>query len=646
MARKASLLLVVMALACLCGFAQATTYEVGPGKTYTNVGDVPWESITAGDSILIYWRDTPYKEKFCIAAQGTAQSPVLIQGVPGVGGELPILDGNDATTRLALSYWNDERCIIKIGGGTIPTDVVASYITIENLEIKSARNAYTYTCDEGTVKSYTAGAASIYVCWGENITIRNCIFNDCGNGFFVASSDDPASVDVLVEGCYIYDNGNDASIYEHNSYCAAVGMVYQYNHYGPLREGCSGNNLKDRSSGMIARYNWIESGNRQLDLVEGADSVLISGDSAYSTTFLYGNILVEDESGNKQICHYGGDGGNSTIYRKGTCYLYNNTIVSSRALGTTLMRLSSNDETCDARNNIVYMTAAGNTLRLLDSDGTLNISHNWMKSGWIEGGTVNDDSTTVIGTSPGFLNEGQQDYRLASGSDCIDAGTTLASACLPDHNVTMQYVVHQGSESRPSDPTFDIGAYEFESGIIYDLTITTSTLDAGLVDSAYSETLTASGGVTPFAWSVISGSLPSGLALTSATGVISGTPTTAGTSNFTVQVTDDQDPADSDTQALSIVIIEAVDITTTSLPDVKKRTSYSQTLQVSGGTSPYTWSIISGSLPSGLSLASSTGVISGTAPSKTGTSTFTVKVIDSQTPSASDTQALSITVTR
>lgn len=82
-------------------------------------------------------------------------------------------------------------------------------------------------------------------------------------------------------------------------------------------------------------------------------------------------------------------------------------------------------------------------------------------------------------------------------------------------------------------------------------------------------------------------------------------------------------------------------ITTTSLPDATQGVAYSQTLSATGGRPPYSWSLTAGSLPTGLSLNSSTGVISGT-PTATGTSSFTVKVTDANT--LSDTQPLSITV--
>jgi len=77
-------------------------------------------------------------------------------------------------------------------------------------------------------------------------------------------------------------------------------------------------------------------------------------------------------------------------------------------------------------------------------------------------------------------------------------------------------------------------------------------------------------------------------------------------------------------------VVPTPSILTNSLPSGLLNTPYTQTLQASGGTPPYTWSIYSGSLPQGLNLNSSTGAISGT-PSKTGTWSFMIKVTDSQT---------------
>jgi hypothetical protein len=635
--------------------AQGTLYEVGPNKPYASIGAVPWESLQAGDTVLIYWRSTPYKEKFVICRQGTAAAPITVRGVLGPNGELPILDGNGATTRSVLNYWNQNRGVIKIGGANNPPDTLPKFITLENLDIRSARTPYTFVGTNGATQAYSSNASSIYVEKGENITVRNCTLHDCGNGFFVASSDALASRNILVEGNYIYDNGIENSIFEHNNYTAAIGITFQYNRFGPLRAGCLGNNLKDRSAGLVVRYNWIESGNRQLDLVDGEDSSLIRNDPRYRETFVYGNVLIEPAAaGNRQITHYGGDSGNTPSYRKGTLYFYNNTIVSTRTDRTTLFRLSTNEETCDFRNNITYVTIAGSSVSLVDADGVLNMTHNWFKPGFVSTfgtltGTINNDGTSVFGSSPGFVSEAGQDYNLAAGSACINAGAQLHSTAFLTNNVTRQYVKHQAGQDRLNDGILDIGAYERQSSSPPPLVITTSSLPAGTVNQPYSTTLQATGGTPPYTWSVVSGSLPNGLQLNSLTGNISGTPAATGTFTFTVQVADSQSPVTTNARQLTMVVdlapVSPPNITTTSLPNGRVTVAYSQTLQATGGTLPYTWSLASGALPKGLTLNSATGVISG-APSKKGTYSFVVRVRDSQSTPAEDTQALSIKITR
>ena len=69
-----------------------------------------------------------------------------------------------------------------------------------------------------------------------------------------------------------------------------------------------------------------------------------------------------ENQGNRQIVHYGGDSRDLTRYRKGTLYFYNNTVVSTRSDRTTVFRLSSQDESCEAWNNIFYVSQPGNRL--------------------------------------------------------------------------------------------------------------------------------------------------------------------------------------------------------------------------------------------------------------------------------------------
>jgi subtilisin family serine protease len=91
----------------------------------------------------------------------------------------------------------------------------------------------------------------------------------------------------------------------------------------------------------------------------------------------------------------------------------------------------------------------------------------------------------------------------------------------------------------------------------------------------------------------------------------------------------------------STAVSQPPTITTSSLPNGTQKASYNATLVASGGVTPYTWTVVSGTLPAGLSLAQTTGVISG-APTATGTSNFTVQVKDSNSQTA--TKALSISI--
>ena len=174
------------------------------------------------------------------------------------------------------------------------------------------------------------------------------------------------------------------------------------------------------------------------------------------------------------------------------------------------------------------------------------------------------------------------------------------------------------------------------------LTVTTTSLPAGDVGLAYSSTLTFSGGTSPVNWSVTVGALPGGLNLNASTGQISGTPTAAGTFNFTVQASDSSNPVQLATKALSITINAQLAVSTSSLPDGTQGATYNATLQSTGGTAPVTWSLFSGTLPPGLSLNASTGIISGKPSGSSGTSNFTVQATDSLNQTA--TKALSILI--
>jgi hypothetical protein len=175
-----------------------------------------------------------------------------------------------------------------------------------------------------------------------------------------------------------------------------------------------------------------------------------------------------------------------------------------------------------------------------------------------------------------------------------------------------------------------------------------ATLSPATEGSAYSGTIAVTGGAGALNYSVTVGTLPAGLSLNSSTGAISGNATgPSGTVSFTVQVKDSSTVApQTNTKAMSIIINQppAPQITTTTLPADVEGTAYSQTLALTGGLAPFTYSISAGALPAGLSINAGTGAITGTPTGPNGSAGFTVKVVDSSNPVQSATQPLSIAV--
>ena len=448
----------------------ATDYHVGPGQPYLEINDIPWETMAPGDNVYIHYRDSadggPYKSKWVVNVPGTQALPFKVIGVSGQGGQRPVIDGNDATTRLQLNYWNEERSVIKVGGSSIPADGMPSFIVIENLEIRSGHNAYNFTDDGGNINTYALNAAAIHVEKVNNLIIRNCVIHDSGNGIFVSSN----SNDITLEYNYIYGNGNSGRFFEHNTYTEATNITYQFNRFGPLRAGADGNNLKDRSAGLIVRYNWIEGGNRLLDLVDSGTTAILNN-PLYQKTYVYGNIMIEEDGGNSQVMHYGGDSGITSQYRKGKLYFYNNTLYSIRAGNTTLARLSTNDETADMRNNILHVTSNGSSFALLDDSGQIDIYNNLIKSGWVSShqgaaftGTVQDNGSSVEVDDPGFIDAINYDFSLLSTSLAINSGTGLHTDA-SSYPVDMEYVNHQAGQLKPLTGDMDIGGYEYSGTV-------------------------------------------------------------------------------------------------------------------------------------------------------------------------------------
>jgi len=178
------------------------------------------------------------------------------------------------------------------------------------------------------------------------------------------------------------------------------------------------------------------------------------------------------------------------------------------------------------------------------------------------------------------------------------------------------------------------------------LSITSTAMANGFTGTAYGSSIASSGGVPPLTWFVPPGTLPPGLELNTSSGLISGTPTTAGVFTFFPTVSDSalppQHAASTAGVTISILAVAPLQAVTPPLPAGAVATGYTANLVAKGGVTPYTWSITGGQLPSGLKLNPTTGIISGI-PILATTSNFSVQVEDANS-TKSAVQSLSIVI--
>jgi len=175
--------------------------------------------------------------------------------------------------------------------------------------------------------------------------------------------------------------------------------------------------------------------------------------------------------------------------------------------------------------------------------------------------------------------------------------------------------------------------------------IVTSALPDGSVGVTYLVQVGAIGGTPPYNWSVTAGALPAGLIMVPTSGVISGTPTSQGHATFAMTASDSSPTPQIQTQSLALTIGAPgpLAITTSALLNGTVNTPYNAVLGAIGGSPPYTWSLVSGALPQGVSLSTSSGALTGIPP-ETGTFYFTVRLTDASPAPLTQTQELSIAV--
>ncbi len=331
-----------------------------------------------------------------------------------------------------------------------------------------------------------------------------------------------------------------------------------------------------------------------------------------------------------------GISGGTTPY---SCTLVSGTLPAGLSLSASCV-VSGTPITAGLSNVTVKATDSSNPVETVTGPESITISPAplTLTLATLPGATVGVPYSATVGVSGGTAPYG---CTLASGT--LPAGLTLSASCVVSGTPTTagaSTVMVKATDS--STPIETVTGPESITVAPAPLTLTLPTLPGATVGVPYTATIGVSGGTAPYGCVLTSGTLPAGLTL-SATCVVSGTPTTAGTSNVTVKATDSSTPVETVTGPESITVSPApLTLTQSTLPAGTVGVPYSATIGVSGGTSPYNCTLTLGTLPAGLTLSAGC-VVSGT-PTTSGTSNLTVKATDSSNPVESVTGPESITI--
>jgi hypothetical protein len=328
-----------------CRAGEGKIHEVGPGKPLPTPGLVPWQTLGPCDQVLIYPRPIPYSDVIFIGARGEKDRVITIRGVPGPNGERPIFDGRGA---LIPSYtglmpiYNGMGMVVIGRPLSAPYGYKPAHIHIDGLSFRNVRPPATLIGADGSKSTWSKFVSAVYVNPAENLSITRCEFFDNSQGLFVNSLNDEAgqSRNLLVSGNHFRGNGvvGDASL--HNAYTETIGAIYEYNYFGPPVAGTAGDNIKERSAGVVFRYNYIEGGVHSISLRDPQSNGAFEaaardtqGELLTQNAFVYGNLFMmragDEQEWGMLIGH--GDGlayGDGKQWRQGKLQFYGNTVIA------------------------------------------------------------------------------------------------------------------------------------------------------------------------------------------------------------------------------------------------------------------------------------------------------------------------------
>jgi hypothetical protein len=490
------------------------TYEVGPGRFYSDPDLVPWGALVAGDVVNIYYRNTPYKFKLCLRAQGTSTNRIIINGVTDSLGNRPKFDFNEASTPKGCNPGGENNIfdtssdfgledyggiIIKRGVSDFKT-TRPKFITIQNLELFGASFGNSFFNYLGNKKQY-GDSAGIWISPAEDILIENNVIYDNAFGIYSSAKNnnlDEACERIILRNNIILENGRENNSYDHNIYIQSTNPIIEGNYIGQMRSGSDGVSYKSRSSGEIFRYNYVISNSRAIDLVFAEDqSNGILKEKDYGTDYVYGNVIINDcslEHCSSHPIHYGGDGLGEqenqkqefipTVAYRSRLFFFNNTFFSKsnsmRIKNINIFDLSLKETIVYSWNNIFHVEGSSKYY-WLESAGHLNFEGKNLINGLIDSidpleassfyKIENQSNSQIFGKSL-FVDSSNGNFNLQKFSNARDRGVDIPEIISSNYYFNLNKINFEelyspliksnGMKSRKvTGKSIDIGAFEY-----------------------------------------------------------------------------------------------------------------------------------------------------------------------------------------
>jgi hypothetical protein len=430
-------------------------YEVGSGKAYTTLSSTPAISgIKPGTIIRIWNTDTTganpsiYHEYYNIQNNGSATQPIILCGVPDSSGNLPILDGTNATAQSGVNINADDGLIILFPAHTpygYWQDGAAgpNYVSITGLHLRNAKSDLKrYDPGSGSLNNWSNFTGCINWRSGSYVDISGNVMENCSNGIFSAENDSNAWASITQNLTFM---GNHVLGSGDPNYPVTTHQAYLQTYYGLIEgnlldnpsefDGCQ---VKWRGVEGIFRYNMLGDGAQRLfDLVDNQDgpayitfekyigdglpgygdtagaNVIAAYQESFQKDFIYGNEMFGTSS--EAAVHYAGDQGTPGLFnRNGVLHFFSNTLDDAQIIfdnGFAGNGLNTYfPQRVSARNNILWARTVSWTGLLHMSFAEfspiiLDATTNLMRSGTFSISTPILGDTWSNGTATGWPSE-------------------------------------------------------------------------------------------------------------------------------------------------------------------------------------------------------------------------------------------------